>query len=122
MDSELLQKMGVRGDAAGTTGMLNVDEASGVLEIRGSDDRYALKPLRELYGQGHGVDTVDPQDQRFMPLFLAIEEKIAGYYEQNPALTDGAVELMLDRMAMDPEAAPAGALAQKLQFGLRLCL
>src|SRR5690348_11151742 len=105
MDSELLKKLDVHGgpdDKPGTNSLLNLDESSGLIEVGGSDERYALKPLSELYGRGVGADTVDPQDQRFMPLFLAIEETIAGYYEQNPSLTDGAVELMLDRMAMDP--------------------
>ncbi|HEY2586970.1 MAG TPA: hypothetical protein VGI81_14590 [Tepidisphaeraceae bacterium] len=101
-------------DAA--TGEIIVDQA-------GEERRYAIKPLSDLYGPGHDVDTVDPQDDRFMPLFLAIEEAIVRHWEQdNPGLTDGTVALTLDQLGMGPDSTTQDPLAQRIQLQLRLCL
>jgi hypothetical protein len=103
----------------------HLDIASGeiIIDEAGEDRRYALKPLSDLYGAGHNVDTVDPQDDQFMPLFLAIEEAIVRHWEQdNPGLTDGTVALVLDQLGMGPDSATSDPLAQRIQIQLRLCL
>ena len=102
-------------------------EPPGKIEVKtpdGATALYDLKPLRELYVAGADSPSVDPQDERYMPLFMAIEGSIAGYYEQeDPGLTDGSVGLALDQLAMDPESPPAGEkLAQSIALDLRLCL
>lgn len=100
----------------------HLDAATGeiIIDQAGEERRYALKPLSDLYGARHNVDTVDPQDEQFMPLFLAIEEAIVRHWEQdNPGLTDGAVALVLHQLGMGPDAT---TLAQRTQLRLRLCL
>jgi hypothetical protein len=104
---------------------LHLDDATGEIIIHqaGQERRYALKPLSDLYGPGHNVDTVDPQDERFMPLFLAIEEAIVRHWEQdNPGLTDGTVALVLDQLGMGPDSTTQDPLAQRIQLEVRLCL
>ena len=60
----------------------DLDVATGeiIVDQAGEERRYALKPLSDLYGPGHHVGTVDPQDERFTPLFLAIEEAIVRHW------------------------------------------
>lgn len=94
-----------------------------LLELPGEPQQYKLKPLQELYGPGHNVATVDPKEDRFMPLFMAIEEAIAQYYRhENPSLTDGATSLVVDQLGMQPDAASTDPLALRIQYALRLCL
>jgi hypothetical protein len=94
------------------------------IEKAGGSVRYPLKPLRELFAPGTDSPSVDPEDEKYMPLFLGIETEIAQYYEdENPGLTDGSVGLTLDQLAMDPNNPPASdVLAQRIAMGLRLCL
>ena len=102
-----------------------LDTATGEIVVRqaGEERRYALKSLSDLYGPGHNVDTVDPEDQRFMPLFLTIEEAIVRHCEQdNPGLTDGTVALVLDQLGMGPGSTTPDPLAKRIQVQLRLCL
>lgn len=103
----------------------HLDIAAGeiIIDAAGEERRYALKPLSDLYGAGHNADTVDPQDQRFMPLFLAIEEAIVRHWEQDDTgLTDGTVALVLNQLGMEPQSATQDALARRIQVQLRLCL
>jgi hypothetical protein len=94
-----------------------------VVDAAGEERRYALKPLPDLYASGHNVDTVDPEDDRFMPLFLTIEEAIVRHWEQDdPGLTDGAVALVLNQLGMDPQSTTQDELARRIQVQLRLCL
>ena len=102
-----------------------LDCTTGQIVIRGEGDPqpYTLKPLRELYGSGNGTDVVDPEDEIFMPLFLAIEEEIAKYDQtENPGLTDGTLALTLNQLGMEPEAISGDPLSQRIQTVLRLCL
>jgi hypothetical protein len=101
------------------------DFAAGQISIKGSGEAqpYTLKPLKELYGDGTGFAPVDPEDDIFMPLFLAIEDAIARYYQlEKPDLTDGSVGLVLDQMGMDPESNPTDPLAVRIRVALRMCL
>lgn len=102
-----------------------VDPERGEIEIETSEGlrRHVLKPLPELFGKGHGVSSVDPQDERFMPLLLRIEESIVEHYEQDPGLTDGRVSLALSRLILQPGRDPDDdALCRHLQLDLRLLL
>ena len=105
--------------------MKYVDLASGTLEIERPDGepvKHTLMPLKELYAPGTDSPSVDPQDDRYMPLFLAIETEIAQYYDEVPTLTDGTVGLVLDQLALSPEAPTPDPLAQQIQMVLRFCL
>src|SRR5690349_10530597 len=75
---------------------LRIHDLSGEIELMpvGATEsvRYTLKALRELYAPGTDTPSVDPQDDRYMALFMAIEEEIAKYYQgEDPGLTDGSV-------------------------------
>lgn len=102
-----------------------IDPATGEIEIKHPDGavRYTLKPLDALFGQGYGATTLDPQDQRFQPLLLSIEQSIANCYRDNPKLSDGQVLLTLKQLVMNPAANcgndPGG---QAIQARLRLFL
>src|SRR4051812_45974977 len=98
-----------------------IDLTTGTLEIERPDGepvKHTLKPLKELYAPGTDAPSVDPQDDRYMPLFLAIESEIAQYYEEVPTLTDGAVGLVLDQLALSPEAPTSDPLARQIQMVL----
>ena len=102
-----------------------VNPAGGEIRVDGPGGprEYALKPLRELYGEGNHAQAVDPESSTFMPLFLAIEEEITRFYQtENPRLTDGAVALVLDQLGMDPEAVTSDPLAVRVQMAVRVCL
>jgi len=132
MDHKLMLRIsppaaGVRGrpwkETRATIGV--VDDATGEIEVTGpgGTGRYTLKPLGELYGAGPGAATVDPEDDRFMPLFLAIEEEITRYYETvDSSLTDGHVLLALKNLGMNPEAPASDPLARRVQLALRMTL
>jgi hypothetical protein len=99
-----------------------VDPDRGVVELPGGGGEYELRPLDDLYGAGVGSASVDPMDERFMPLFLGIEESIQLAYRRDPALTDGAVQLALNALSMNPSAQTPDPLARAVQFQLRLVL
>ncbi|MGD0089143.1 MAG: hypothetical protein ABSE73_04425 [Planctomycetota bacterium] len=106
-------------------GVRFLDMAKGEIELSGAGGttQYALKPLVELYGEGQGVSAVDPQDDRFMSLFMAIEEESVRYYHLDPELTDGVVTLTLDRLVRNPSAQfQTSELGAHLQATLRFCL
>ncbi len=71
------------------------DVTPGLVSFGDGDKRqeYMLKPLKELYGIGNGTEAVDPESDTFMPLFLAIEETIAGFDADTRRLTDAEVAL-----------------------------
>ena len=55
------------------SGAPDSDEIQIEIEGPAGPTRYALKPLRELYGKGQGGPSVNPQDERYQPVFLSIE-------------------------------------------------
>jgi hypothetical protein len=128
MDQELLDLIKPKGLLArfkksSLTMAADMDKGEVLLDLSGEPRHYKLKPLEELYGPGRDVATVDPKDDQFMPLFLAIEEAIAQYYRrEKPQLTDGATALVVDQLGMGPESPSTDPLALRIQFGLRLCL
>lgn len=81
---------------------------------------YKLKPLKELYGVGHG-DSVNVEDDTYLPLLLSIEEEIARFDAQH-ATTDGPVLLALQTLSMNPEQPSADPLTRGIQVVLRLSL
>jgi hypothetical protein len=84
---------------------------------------YTLKTLPELYGPGTGASSIDPRDERFLPLLMTIEEEIWRHAETvDPALTDGQVLLAVKDLAMNPEAEPYEPLARRIALALRLNL
>ncbi len=100
------------------------EDGSGDIEVITPDGvrPYTLKPLAELYGAGTGAGSVDPKDERFMPLMMAIEEEVARCYAEDPSLTDGKVALALSPLAMTPESPQPDPLARRVQVALRLTL
>lgn len=98
-------------------------DGSGVVEIEtpGGPVRYTLKPLTQLYAGG-GEGSIDTRDQRHLGLLMAIEEAIVLHYEENPALTDGAVLVALKSLGMNPEAPVSDVLSSRIQMSLRLLL
>jgi hypothetical protein len=128
MDEDLTGLLGpvdIRPGETKTVTKLRIrEDNSGEIEVQAPDgpQRYMLKPLSELYGAGTGGDFVDPQDERFMPLMMPIEEEIADYYAEDQTLTDGAVLLALKPLAMSPESEPADELGRRVQVALRLAL
>jgi len=84
---------------------------------------YTLKTLPELYGPGTGASSIDPRDERFLPLLMAIEEEVYRYADTvDPALTDGQVLLAVKDLAMNPEAEPTEPLARRIALALRLAV
>lgn len=133
MDEQFMAMMGCDPGAAVGATTLDVrvqflDDTSGEIAILdGEDDpsprNYTLKPLSQLYGPGTPDRPVDPQDDAFMPLFLAIEQTIVRCDDLEPTMTDGAVSLALDLLAMDPQAdLQHDTLARRIQLELRLLL
>ncbi|KPJ71653.1 MAG: hypothetical protein AMS14_09005 [Planctomycetes bacterium DG_20] len=131
MDQTLLDIMvaavsehGAEGECA--EGLIQIVEPeTGEIEVETSEGptRYFLKPLPELFGEGHGVSSLDWRDERFMPLLLRIEESIVQQYAQDPSLTDGHVSLVLSRLILHPGCDPGeDDLCGRLQLDLRLLL
>lgn len=98
-----------------------VDAERGLIEVSGGE-RFELRPLDELYGAGVGAAAADPMDERYMPLFLAIEEAIQLVYRANRGLTDGAVHLALGELSMNPSVQTRDVLGRAVQLQLRLLL
>jgi hypothetical protein len=127
MDEELqaLMSSDSKEQGAGGEASLRIVGTAGEIEVdtKAGPKQYTLKPLDSLYGQGHGVSSVDTQDDRFMPLLLCIEEQIVNCSDADPSLNDGLVALALDRLIANP-ATPVGndVLCQRLQLRLRLLL
>lgn len=100
---------------------------SGEIEILHHDinkpsERYELKPLAELYGNGYG-GTVDPLDDTFEPLFMSIEKVFAEMDVLGHCQDDGDVIIALELLAIDP-AGEFGhnPVARNVQVALRLAL
>jgi hypothetical protein len=105
-----------------------IDPVTGEVELlHGEDDpaprRYTLKPLSELYGQDKPDASADPQSEHCLSLLLTIEQHVVHCYRLNPSLSDGAVRLSLDLLAMSPESnVQHDSLASGIQSQLRLLL
>ena len=104
-----------------------VDPSSGEIEIAAKDGivprRYVLKPMSQLFGKGTGADSIDPRDEKYLPLLLPIEQEILEYWVENPSLSDGQVSLVLEQLGMNPEG-PAinDPLKERIQLRLRIAL
>ncbi|MFO8011862.1 MAG: hypothetical protein R6X20_01015 [Phycisphaerae bacterium] len=97
-------------------GEVEIDTPNGTM-------RYTLKPLGDLFGDGVDARTLDVNDERYMPLLMAIEESIVRVYEEDPRLTDARVSLALSDLAMNLESPPGPEpLRQWLRADLRLLL
>src|SRR5438093_1191513 len=78
---------------------IEIDTAQGPRE-------FTLRPLAELYGPGTGRESVDPQDEVFAPLFLAIEQTIVLYLRAHPSMQDAEALLALERLSINPDCDP----------------
>lgn len=126
MDQELMDLVwGDREAVPGTkvTTELRFPEP-GVVSVGPQDNPrlHTLKPLRELFGEGNDAGTVDPLDPHYERLFLTIERKIVRRWQSDLRLTDAAVLLALEKLAMQPEAEYAQSLEADIQLELRLLL
>ena len=119
MDDDLLKKI----EAAKETRIEIVDPSGGQIELTHGKEHetHTIKTLSELYGPGNS-ETVDPQSDLFMPLFLCIEEGISIFDAKEGPLTDAQVALALDDLSMNPEKPSASPLVQHIQLALRLTL
>ncbi len=80
---------------------------------------HKLKPLSELYSYEKSGKT---EKDRQLDLLYAIEGPIKRYYENNPELTDGAVILALEKLAVKPETVSDDPFIKRLSNELRLKL
>jgi hypothetical protein len=122
MDHALLEL--IKADKKGEAKIEHLD-GEGTIEVENDSGvhRYALKPLKELYGPGVNAATVDPESEEYMPLFLSTEEEVVDFSAKEPSLTGGLVQSAYDRLAIDPEAAAQGdRLVEWLQLNLRVQL
>jgi hypothetical protein len=101
-------------------------EVSPQIEVGGHEEGfhpYTLKTLPELYGPGTGASSIDPRDEQFRPLLMAIEGEICRYADtEAPGLTDGQVLLAVKDLAMNPDADPSDPLARRIAIALRLAV
>jgi hypothetical protein len=113
-------------EAVGSDRTIKVRDVSGKIEIinkaTNTSQEYTLKPLRELYGKGTGLDSVDPTDSQWGPLLMGIEETFCNAYAAYNSLTDGTVIAALDRLCMSPEDAGSDHLVTLVLFSLRFTL
>lgn len=102
-----------------------VDEGAGDIEvvIEETVKPYRLKPVDELYAPDSGTASINIEADAYMPLTKSIESAILEYFLKNPGLTDGTVQLALDRLALQPGADPIkDELCQNIQLGMRITL
>lgn len=121
MDQELQDLMAKAMDSSDRTVIDVQDPRQPKIEFGAQE--YPVKPLDQLYGKGTGRDSLDPQDEIFMPLLTLIEGELSRAGQANPRLTDGDALLALKALSMNP-AADVGTdeLAALVQAALRLCL
>lgn len=129
MDQNFILLLGAANLPPGETNTLRAklrikEDGSGDIEVVTADGvrPYTLKPLADLYGAGTGAASVDPTDERFMPLMKAIEEEIVRFDDAQPRFTDGGVSVALASLAMSPESSQTDPLAGRVQAALRLAL
>ncbi|MBI3829241.1 MAG: hypothetical protein HY291_06975 [Planctomycetes bacterium] len=85
--------------------------------------RHTLRPINELYATKPEPRFVDAGSNVYLPMVMAIEQTILTYYDSNPGLTDGTVQMALDRLAIDPGAHPIlDELCQSIQMRIRISL
>jgi hypothetical protein len=78
------------------------DKENGLISIRGPKGVVAhkLKPLADLFAPSKVTPLqINWEDDRYIPLFYAIENTIKRVYSMNPELTDSAVILVLDQVS-----------------------
>ena len=96
--------------------MLAIPSADGTVE-------YRLKPLNQLYVQNDRSTSIDVENPKDMQLLMQIESTIVDCYHEDPDLTDGQVELALDRLDMSPAGDHSkDYVAEQIQLGLQLLL
>lgn len=81
---------------------------------------HKLKPLSELYSNEKSK-ALEEKDRQ-LDLLYAIEGPIKRYYENHPELTDGAVILALEKLAVKPEIVSDDPFIKRLTDELRLKL
>ncbi|HZL38166.1 MAG TPA: hypothetical protein VFC78_22815 [Tepidisphaeraceae bacterium] len=128
MDKELVELMSAMkpGDEAnpkeGRSFTVNLETGVATIELEGETRLYPFKPLNVLFGNGHGVDSIDVFKDLFKPLLLTIEEAILIHARHDPSLTDGEVSLVLEQLSMDPCAMGDDPLAGAIRLNLRMLL
>ncbi len=127
MDQQLIDIIDRLSDAEGRAEIvINSGTTFGALTIGSGEAavKYLVKPLNELYGKGPGHDNIDPQNEHYMPLFLAIEGEIARWDTASRyRTTDGTVAIALSSLAMSPDAnVEANPFALHIQLALRIAL
>ena len=127
MDTELRAIIDRVSDAEGRAEIVvNTGGAFGELAIGSGEGavKYVVKPLNELYGKGPGGDAVDPEDEEYMPLFLAIEGEIVRCDRASSrGMRDATVSVALSSLAMSPETTVGlSHLAMQIQLSLRMSL
>lgn len=79
MDQELLDLMD-RTKGSGRVLLQIQDARRGTIALgasAGLEHGYTLKPRDQIYGKGTGRDTLDPEDEIFTPLLMAIESELS---------------------------------------------
>ena len=123
MDQTLLDLMGSCAAQENTIGVTDAQKGEVEVETPEGPRRHILKPLPELFGQGHGIMPTDPTDEQFLPLLMCIETSIVFHYETDPGLTDSHVRLILSRLAIKPGCDPGDdELCRRIQVNLRIFL
>lgn len=101
------------------------EEEDGLVRVSGPKGAFEhrLKPLAELYSSGAAdLAVMKWDDPRYLSLLYAIEGEIKRVYEANPEMTDSAVMLALDQLAMKPETTSNDLLVKAVTRRLRLTL
>jgi len=84
---------------------------------------HKLKPLADLFAPPKVTPLqINWEDNRYIPLLYAIENAIKMVYSVNPELTDSAVILALDQLALKPEVDSNDAVIKEISLQLRLLL
>ena len=94
----------------------------GVVTLSSSKGKitHKLKPLSELYSNEKSEASEDKDRQ--LDLLYAIEGPIKRYYESHSELTDGAVILALEKLAVKPEIVSDDPFIKRLTNEFRLKL
>jgi hypothetical protein len=94
----------------------------GLVTLSSSEGKitHKLKPMNELYSYEKSEASED--EDRQLDLLYAIEGPIKRYYESHSELTDGAVILALEKLAVKPEIVSDDPFIKRLTNELRLKL
>lgn len=98
----------------------NLEEGLVTLSSSKGKVSHKLKPLSELFSD-EKAKVLEEKDRQ-LDLLYAIENPIKRYYENHPELTDGAVILALEKLAVKPEIVSDDPFIKRLTDELRLKL